>query len=282
MSALVSVLAALCVSQAPAPFERSPVDPFLPDNLRPVVEQAVEAERDPKRGAGNAMSVLSEAMRTHGVDEKAIMTLRLRLAGIVLRKRFMDDTKFPEPMRYEQVMSTFSRLDLKEPGLKEWLQEALDHHPEGKKRMKAVKSTLPVSILVRGTGVDRKKVAGILREAFSDLGLKLKVVPPKKARFVLKIATENPRDPVPGRHAVRVLFGLEEIINGKVGWTHTMFRTEAASDAQTAIDAGLQWVLRVGGRDMFFYWIGKTSFPSLVARPKNSKQGPGSHAGHGH
>lgn len=280
--ALSFLLPALVLAQAPAPFERSDVDPFLPDTLRPVVELAIQAELDPKRGPGNAMAVLSEAMREHGDDDGALLTLRLRQAGVVLRKRFMEDRNFPEALRYEQAISTFTRLDLREPGLEQWLKAALQHHPEGNKRVEAVKRTIPISVLARGQGVDRKQIAQQLVAAIAELGFKAKVVPPKNARFVLKVATENPKTPVPGRHAVRVILGIEEIINGKVGWTHTIFRTEAAAEAQTAIDAGVQWLLRVGGRDMFFYWLGKTAFPSLVARPDHQREsGPG-HAGHGH
>ncbi len=281
MSLFFTLLPALVIAQAPAPFERSAVDPLLPDALRPIVEQAIDAELDPKRGPGNAISVFTEAMRAHAANDKYMLALRLRMAGVVLRKRFVEDRKFPESLRYEQVISTFSRLDLREPGLREWLDAAIAHHPPGKKRLDEAKRTLPVAILVRGTGLDRKLIGKSLIKAFKDLGLKIRIVPPKRARFVLKFATENPKTPVPGRHAVRVILGIEAIAGGKVVWNHTLFRTQADTEAQAAIDTGVDGLMRIGGRDMLFLWLGKVAFPSLVARPKN-QGAPGSHEGHGH
>ena len=273
-----ALLAALVVTQAPAPFERSAIDPFLPDALRQVVADADAAERDPKRGPGNALALYDEAKRAHGGDDALLLALRLREAGVVLRKHFLESTQFPLVLRYEQVVSTFARLDITDPGLRPWLDRALDNHPKAQLRIRATKRTIPIAVLVRGTQLDKKRIHARLKAIFEGLGFQAKIVPPKKARFVLKIGAENPRRPIPGKRAVRVILGLEGISKGETTWNHTIFRTEAATETDAAIDAALEWVIRVGSRDLFFRWLGETAFPSLVAEEKGS----GGHAGHRH
>lgn len=271
------LLAGLLVAQAPAPFERSPIDPILPEALRATVERADAAERDPKRGPSNALAVYEEAKRAHAGDDRLLLALRLREAGVVLRRHFLESKQFPLVLRYEQAVSTFARLDLAEPGLKAWLDTALDNHPEGKARLEATGRKIPMALLVRGSQLDKEAIAKRLVDVFAGVGLKVVIVPPKEARFVLKLGAENPRRPIPGKRAVRVLLGIEGILDGETTWTHTMYRTEAATETEAAMSAALDWLLRIGGRDLFFRWLGETAFPSVIAT-----QGKGGHDGHGH
>src|SRR5688500_12538865 len=103
------------------------LDPTLPDDVRPIVEQAVKAELDPKRGSGNAVEIL-KAEKTKFNDPAKGLSIDLRMAAIDLRRRFLTDERFPVPIRWEQALSTFARLELSEPGVKEWIDEALKHH----------------------------------------------------------------------------------------------------------------------------------------------------------
>lgn len=274
-----ALLTALVVAQAPAPFERSAIDPLLPDVLREVVERADEAERDPKRGPGNALALYDEAKRGFADDDRLLLALRLREAGVVVRQQFMKNERFPLVLRYEQVVSTFSRLDFTEPGLTAWLERALDNHPQGRERLAKSKRVVPITILTRGTQLDKKAIAARFVEVFAKVGVKVKIVPPKKARFVVKLGAENPKRQVPGRRAVRVLLGVEGILDGETTWNHTLFRTEAATETEAALEAAIDWLVRIGGRDIFFRWLGETAFPSLIASDK--KQG-GHHHGHKH
>lgn len=273
-----ALLATLVVAQAPTTFERSAIDPFLPEALRDVVARADAAERDPKRGPGNALGIYDEAKRGFANDDRLLLALRLREAGVVLRKHFLESTQFPLVLRYEQVVSTYARLDITDPGLKAWLDRALDNHPEGRARIAKTKRTIPIAVLTRGTQLDKAAIQRRFVEAFAPLGLTVKIVSPKAARFVIKVGAENPRQPVPGKRAVRVLLGVEGILKGETTWTHTLFRTEAAPATEAALDAALEWLVRIGGRDILFRWLAETAFPSLLADKKRR----GGHEGHRH
>lgn len=280
MSLALGLVLAVAAQTPPRPYQRAAIDPMLPEALRPAVELAAAAELDPKRGPGNAVEVLRKAQAEFGADERLVLALRLREAGVVLRQRYLGEARFELPLRYEQVISTFSRLDLMEPGFRAWFDRSLENHPEARAAIAATRRTIPVAFLVRGAGLDRKKAAEAFRRAFAAVGVDLKVVPAKKARFVLKLATENPKRPVPGQRAVRVRLGIEGIEDGKIAWEHALFRTEAAAETETAIGAGLNWLSRIGGRDMFVHWLADVAFPTL--RPREGDGHGHGHAGHGH
>jgi len=261
---LVSLLALQLIGQDPLP-TRQTIDPYLPASLFPTVTAAAQAELDARRGSGNAIATLkAERAKRQLPDE--LMALDLRVAGVVLRQRFLTDKKFPEPLRWEQAISTFSRLDLAEPELKTWLDRAIANHPFAKKELaKKNKRVLKAALLLRGEGFDKKKAEAAFRKPIAALGFDLQFVPAKEASLILKLAAEDAVSEVPDQRAVRVLLGLESLQDGKVVWHQSLFRTTKAKESSVALEAALEWMTRVGGRDLFFRWLGEHAFPSLVA-----------------
>lgn len=268
----------LLSTSQPIPQEAPLIDPALPDEIRPTIEAAIEAELDDKRGPDNAMKVLEAGLQKYGKSAHHIMAIRLRTAGVFLRRRFLSDAKFPMPIRYEQALSTFSRLDLTEPGLTDWFQKTLKHHPEGKEKFGTKKSRrLPIAVLLRGSGLDPKLVNAAFVDGFKNTGFDLAIVPAKKARMLVILKTETPRQTEPGRRAVRLVMGIESIVDGETTWRHSLFRTEAADSFEAAVTSGLKWLVRIGGRDLLFRWLGETAFDTLLPNPE-----PADHEGHGH
>lgn len=259
---------------------RQTLDPFLPEPLRATVTEAAEAERDPRRGPGNAMTILKQAKERLS-DPNQRLALDLRLAGVALRNRFLRDPKFPEPVRWEQVLSTFARLDLTEPLLKAWLDDAVAHHPTAQQNLKKKGArTLQAGLLLRGDTLDKTTAQKALSEPIERLGFKLEWVPVKEAAWVVTLGAEDAKADDPNLRAVRVLMGIEAQHQGKLAWSHSLFRTEQAKDPNVARDSALNWIARVGGRDLFFHWLSERGFGLL--EDAAGSNAPGAEGAHGH
>jgi hypothetical protein len=238
------------------------LDPTLPEDVRPVIEQAVKAELDPKRGSGNAVEIL-KAETPKFADPAKQRSIELRKAAIELRRTFLSGERFPVPIRWEQALSTFAHLELSDPGLEEWIDETLKHHEYAKKRIGTKKQrVIKVAILTSG-GLDKDRVAKPLIELVKKVGFQLAVVPAKEAGMVI---TASAKDAPPEKNLrmVRVQLGIESIRDGKVIWRKGVYRTEGGIDADEAIGRALTWLAKVGGRDLFFRWIGETAFHTFV------------------
>lgn len=241
------------------------LDPFLPVSLEGAVRSASDAELDPKRGPGNALEILKAEKEKRKTSPEEALSLDLRIAATTLRSRFLSSGEFGEPERHIQALSTFSRLDLEEPGLSRWLEKALDKNPEARRKLgKKSTWTLRVAFLTRSSAIDKGAAAQTFAAAFQRAGVRLVVVPAREAPVVLTLsADEMPRE-AEGDRAVKVSLGIESIRDGKVTWRHSLFRTEAADSPEVALRSGLAWLARVGGRDLFFRWLGESAFPALL------------------
>ena len=274
---LVLGLFATVVGQAPGQMQ---FDPSLPDKVRPAVAQAVAAELDPKRGPANAMRIIERAQAKYAEGSPAFKALALRRAAIGLRRIFLTEEDFEEPERYEQALSTFSRLELSDPGFKEWIQRTLDHHPEARKTLGQSKARrINVALLLRGADLVRADVEAAFRTGLDRVGLQVRFVPAKKAAFIVKLAAEGTKSPRPDQRAVRVILGIEHVMDNKVAWRTSLFRTTTAADPAVAFAASLDWLVRVGGRDLVFRWLGTQGLPVLVG---NGPLGLRSHDHHDH
>lgn len=288
MSSAAAILA-LALSAQPGGMPQ--IDHALHPNVRAIVEKAIEAELDPKRGGSTAAQMLQSEIdkRKSKMDEQ--LSLRLRFAGVELRRRFLMGKDFPEPVRYEQCLSTFARLDLTDPGLKEWLERSLKHHPYAKQRLgKKKQRTIKAALLVRGADLDPKDIKKRFQKALRDVGFDIAFVPAKKATMILKMGAESAKSPDGSQRAVRVVLGLESVKDGRAVWQHELFRTVAAKDLKVAIDDALSWLVKIGGRDMFFRWLGERAFKLFLARGdglsvatgRDLVRGSGGHDGHDH
>lgn len=267
------------------------LDPALPEVVRADVAQAIEAELDDKRGPANAQAVLDAAMDRHRNDPTVVISLRLRDAAIELRKKLRGNQRLPEAIRWEKAFSTYARLDLTEPGLKTWFRHTLDNHAYAKKKLKTKRQrTLKAALLVRGADLDRKTIQGAFAKGFEIAGFGLEFVPAKQAKVVLKVGVESVKQPNPRQRAARVTLGLESWRDGKIIWRHSLFRTESAKDVRVAAEGALDWLVRVGGRDLLFRWLGERAFHTILEPGRFSlatgqdleRGGDDPHAGHGH
>ena len=247
-----------------------PIDPALPVEIRRDIEEVAAAELDPKRGPDTALARLGELQAIHRADERLYAALRLRGAGVFLRKRFLGATQFPVSVRHQQALSTFSRLDLTEPGLAQWVERALaanqDTDPAPKEP--TLERRIPVAMLIRGSVLKRPMAETVLNTPFTAVGFPLDFVSTRDAAFVLKLAVVNAPAPSPALRAVRVSLDIE----GRAGsrrltWERSFFRTEAAAELEPAIEAALEWLARIGGRDLFFHWLSTTALPFLAKNP---------------
>lgn len=291
---------------------RGQIDPYLFPEIRDSVERAAKAESDPSRGTGNALEILRGRRAEIAADARLAQALDLRIAGTVIRAHFLSNAKVPLNLRWEQALSTFSRLDLTEPGLATWIQEAAKQSPTASQGPLAGPLPRPLKskpfrrpelkavIMARGAHLDRTALERQLEAAFVSSGINIAFVPAAKAEFVLKIsaedavpdarssgakeraeqrgnATTRERDvDAPNNNAaaasdaaaqryVRVTLDIERIEDGRLRWRHSIFRTSAAPRLDVALDASVDWVLRIGGRDILFRWLGETAFPGLLA-----------------
>ncbi|MBK8012101.1 MAG: hypothetical protein IPK13_12195 [Deltaproteobacteria bacterium] len=289
------------------------VDPYLFSEVREAIERASEAETDPHRGTDNALEILRGRRAEVAADARLAQALDLRIAGTVIRAHFLSKTKVPPAHRWAQALSTFSRLDLTEPGLVTWIQKAGSEKAAAvasgtttKKRSIKPPTTPPIKavILTRGTHLVRAALERQLEAAFASSGVRVNFVPAAEADFVLKLSAEDAAPRNGGRSTdqantasdsdsdsdsdanpssvsgsgsavassrstaqryVRVTLDIERIEGGRLRWRHSVFRTSAASRLDVAVDAGVDWVLRIGGRDVLFRWLGETTFPELLA-----------------
>ncbi len=264
----------LLVLGQPTPPKPMQIDPTLPEDLRPLAEKVIAAEIDPKRGTGNAVEIL-KAERTKYTDQRHQLAIDLRTAAVVLRRRFITVDRFPEPIRWEQALSTFARLDLSEPGLKEWIDASLKHHDYAKKRIGTKKQRVIKAAILTRAGLDKDRIAKPLSKMIADAGFQLSLVPAKDATMIIKISAED-APPEDNLRMVRMQLGLESIRDGKVIWRQGMYRTEGGRDADEAIDKAALWLAKIGGRDLFFRWVGEVAFHSLLdTAPKAPKEEQG-------
>lgn len=246
--------------------QRTVIDPVLPEVLRPAVAQASEAELDPKRGTGNAIEILKAERKKREADPLLATPLDLRIAATVLRARFSTNVKVAEPARFEQALSTFSRLDLTEPGFAAWLQKALEKHSELDAKYKGPKGTartIPVAVLIRGSGLDKKAAFEMFEKGLAPLGFKLTRAEVKDAAFVIKLAADDQRAD-DGSPAVRVTLEVERPVGGKVAWNQSLYRTVTSKNPASAVVSALDWLVRVGGRDMLFQWLKENGLENAV------------------
>lgn len=251
------------------PQNPSSIDPALPVEIRRDIEEVSAAELDPKRGPDTALARLAELQRIHQGDARLHAALQLRGAGVFLRKRFLAANQFPVAVRHQQALSTFTRLDLSEPGLGAWVERTLKvHDARGPSSNKPLDRHIPVAVLIRGSTLKRTVAKAAFSTPFSALGYPLKFVSPSKAQFVLKLAVSDAPAPSPALRAVKVSLDIEGRAEGQgVTWERNFFRTEAAAELEPAIDAALEWLARIGGRDLFFQWLSTTSLPFLAKNP---------------
>jgi hypothetical protein len=246
-------------------------DPTIPEEVRPVIERAVQAELDPKRGSGNAVQILKAEQEKYK-DPTRGGPIALRMAAISLRSHFLAQERFPVPVRWEQALSTFGQLELSDPGLKEWIDEALKHHETAKKSIGTKQQRAIKAAVLTRAGLDKNKVAKPMIDLVKKAGFELQMVPAKEATMVITASAED-APPEKNLRMVRVQLKLESIRDGKVVWRHAMYRTEGGIDADEAIGRALTWLAKVGGRDLFFRWLGETAFPTFL----EGKQPSGPH-----
>jgi hypothetical protein len=271
------VLASLAAAQLLlAAAQTAPIDPYLRPEITEAVTRASEAELDPKRGPGNALEILRARKRELPQDKALGLSIDLRIAATVLRQRFLASNEFPEPERWVQALSTFSRLDLRDPGVAVWIDRTLDKNPAAKRKL-GKRSTwkLKSAILVRGSGLDRAELAETFGKALASVGAKLESVPAKEAPLVLTIAAED-APPVEGKAAVKTTLSVQSIDHGKIVWEQSLYRVEAAQDPKVALKSGIEWLSRIGGRDLFFRWLGDNGL-TLLKDPTPKPIGSGEH-----
>lgn len=268
---------ALLLTAAGAPA----VDALLPDHLRPAIEAAAEAELDPKRGPGNAKEILERVQREVARSPRDQMSVQLRLAALELRRTFLAESKLERSGRHEQALSTYSRLDLTEPGFAEWLDRTLDHHPEVQASLEA-SNDLKISVLSRGP-VGREELQEALRAAFAaaDLGVDLELVTPRRAEYLLKVTTENmTRD---GRApAVGVTVVIQSAQREDPWSKHRIRRAFTAESPEEAARVGARWVARVGGRDLVARFLADRGLTMMVLGPLSGGAVPGMPQPHSH
>jgi hypothetical protein len=254
----------------------SELDPFLWASIAPAVKAAHEAEIDPKRGPENARQILKREKTRH--DAARVRTaLDLRIAATSLRERFLRAEGFPERMRKAQALSTYSRLDLAEPGLARALRAVLEARREAGEEVPASLS-VKVAVLARTRSFDPGAFEARLAEAFENAGVELERAAPKEADFVLKVGTRD-LSAKSTRRTVTVSLDLEQREGGEVVWRSSSFRTSAADSIDAALDAGLAWLARIGGRDLLFRFLADGPVPELSALAPR-KRGPPHRHGH--
>jgi len=250
------------------------VDAFLPDHLRPSVEAAARAELDPKRGPANALRVLERAQREAAKSEADRVTLQLRVAALELRRTFLSESKLEESKRYEQALSTFSRLDLAEPGFAAWLERTLEHRPEVAAALEA-SSRLEIAVLTRGP-IDRELVQKALGSAVdaSRLDIDLAFGSPQSADYLMKVRAENitraGRQP-----AVGLRVTLQSTRDESLGSAQQLRRAIRAEDPEAAAKAGAKWVAHIGGRDLVARFLADKGLTMMVLGPLSGGAVPG-------
>jgi hypothetical protein len=274
---LISVLLLLS-TQAPPPElqarQRTGIDPALPLELRPMVEKASAAELDPKRGTGNALEILkAEKPRFSGLPETSI-ALDLRIAATVLRSKFLQNQAAPEPVRYSQALSTYSKLDLSEPGLGSWIDRTIDHTPAVKEKIgDKKKRRLTIAVLAQGSGLEKDAIFTQVKKAFENAGVTVEKSTAKQADYVLTFGALDVRDEGV-KSTVRVSMQIEAFEAEKSVWRHSLFRTMESKEAKAALASAVEWLVRIGGRDLLFHWLEHHGIEGAVMRPEEHVHEP--------
>lgn len=235
------------------------LDPYLWPELRDTVEAAAAAEADPKRGPGNAAALLEAEKKRHGSTQLRT-ALDLRLAGVMLRQRFLSNPQVPEPLRRAQALSTYSRLDLSEPGLAAALRGAA---AISQSKTSTASLELKVALLGRTPGLDLTPFEQRLRTLLGDVGVRLRVVPPDEAGYLLKLGARDETAET-GARVVSVRLDLAE--QGGERWSRSMYRGSSAKTPESALSASIEWLARIGGRDLLFHYLSDGPIPELRAR----------------
>lgn len=256
------------------------LDPFLWEELEEVAARAWAAERDPKRGPGNALSLLDSA-RAKQSSPRHQTALDLRKAAVALRQRFRTGDEFSEAQREAQALSTYSRLDLADPGLGPDLRRALSARRRAvrgeSQRGPRVPLRIRAVVLSRTASLDKRAFTRKLKMGLEKVGVSFVSTAPADAEFILKIAARNVETRGSERQ-VSVRIDLEQIEDKRTTWRHALFRTTAAPTAKQALAAGLEWLARIGGRDLLFRYLSDGPLPDLrPLRPAGSAVDP-----HGH
>ena len=272
--------------------KRNSLDSSLPEVLRPVVKKAADAELDKKRGTGNALQILRAARDTYKDTPATLTSLELRIAATVLRARFLQNKKVEASARAQQALSTFSRLDLTEPGLPGWLEKTFEQYPNVRKKAVGRRNPIKVAVLGRGTGIDRNKIFKQLSDMFRPLGIRLKKTSVKQAKYLISLGSDEVRSQDSNGTVVRVILKINAKDERAEPWRQTYYRTSKAKKLEDALNENITWLMKIGGRDLLFDWLrthGLSDTYFSLDRGKKGKrrkhdhsQHRGGHHGHKH
>jgi hypothetical protein len=259
---------------------QTPIDPTLPESLRPVVEAAVQAELDPSRGPANGVALLEEAKSAPDRSARDRLALDLRIAAMKLRQVFLTESQVSDPLRAQQALTTFSRLQLDEPGLAPWVARTLDANPEVRAAFET--SPLRLAVLSRGSVRNRKAVERRLVDKLRRGGLRVEIVPPDEARYRVVFGAENTT--VADQAAIKGRFVARRFEDGKSTWKREITNTHVGTTPDRARAGALRWLIEVGGRDLAFHHLSELGMPMMVKGPMAFGTAPGlPHSdGHGH
>lgn len=258
------------------------IDPVIPSAIEEIVRRAALAEMDQKRGPGNAIQILEAGMTEHKGDPALHISLMLRRAAVGLRSAFLAEPNTPEAVKYQKALSTFSKLDIREPQLKAWLDRVIDKVPDAKKTLRSKKNrVIRVAVLTRGSGLDPTSVASAFKGPIEKLGFRVQKTPLKKADYAVTILATEVRAES-GQPTVRLETRMEEVENGHPAeWQQSLFRTTEAYSLDAAVAAALDWTAGVAGRELFFHFLSENGLPGALMAPPGAGHGHG-HGGHNH
>lgn len=255
--------------------ERRGFDPVLPAAIAPAVARAVEAELDTKRGTQNAVEILKAEQRRISGDRDLELSLNVRLAAAVLRARFSSNDKVDKGVGLQQALSTYAKLDVSDPGLSAWIERAVEATPAAKEAFAKTGRKIEVALFARGEGLDVDAFSKRLSSLVSASGFTLVKNPPKQSVFLLKLSADQVRE---AGKAPAVRITLEMSKEYPAPLKRSLFRTVEAKDADIAMAAAVEWLARIGGRDLVFHWMAENGLPeALPMTPRSS-----GHGGHGH
>jgi hypothetical protein len=255
--------------------ERRGFDPVLPATIAPAVARAVEAELDAKRGTQNAVEILKAEQRRISGDRDLELSLNVRLAAAVLRARFSSNDKVEKAVGLQQALSTYAKLDVSDPGLAAWIERAVEATPAAKEAFAKTGRKIEVALFARGEGLDVDAFSKRLSSLVSASGFTLVKKPPKQTVFLLKLSADQVRE-AGKAPAVRVTLEISKELPAPL--KRSLFRTVEAKDADVAMAAAVEWLARIGGRDLIFHWMAEHGLPeALPMTPRSS-----GHGGHGH
>lgn len=253
--------------------ERRGFDPVLPPSIAAAVARAVEAELDPKRGTQNAVEILKAEQRRVSGDRDLEMPINVRLAATVLRARFASNDKVEKNVGLQQALSTYAKLDITDPGLSAWIEKAVEATPAAQAAFKKTGRKIELAVLARGEGLDAAAFSARMSALVRDAGFTVVKKPPKQATYLMKLAAEQIRS---ADAAPMIRVTLELLKDGPAPLKKTLFRTVEAAKPEIAVAAALEWLARVGGRDLVFHWMAENGLPDAL--PMTPRSGHGGHA----